>query len=371
MDDPSTHLHFLPDAKRETAGIGVMSGTSLDGIDLVHCRFRESADSAWSHDITRAETRDYTEEWRERLANAHTLDAERYARLDAEYGHLLGEAIREFAQTCPGAPAFAACHGHTIFHRPEWGFTAQIGDGETISSHIGFPLVCSFRNKDIALGGQGAPLVPFGEKHLFPACRLFLNLGGFSNLTADDIAFDVSPCNFALNWAARRADPDLACDRDGRLAREGKCNHALVEKLNALDYYHRPAPKSLGREWFETEFQPPLEEASIPPADLLRTLCRHIAVQIRRAVEQQNVRDTGILITGGGARNVFLIECIGAELALLGVSARPASQELIDYKEALIFAFLGLQTLLGRPNILTSVTGARSAAVAGSIHLPR
>lgn len=353
-------------------GIGLMSGTSLDGVDVAYCQFDCNDGGSWTYELLQAATVPYPKEWRARLESLQNETAETYARTDVEYGHYLGQLLADFIATHPLQPDFVASHGHTIFHQPENAFTAQIGDGETISSHLPCPLVTNFRNKDVALKGQGAPLVPFGEKFLFPDCRLFLNLGGFSNISSDGCAFDVSPCNFAMNWAVQRYDPNLEFDRDGLLARAGNFNEELFEKLESLHYYKQTPPKSLGREWFEEHFLPLLtEEKNADPRDVLRTLCHHIASQISRAVASIGIRDTKILVTGGGTRNSFLTQLIEEKLHEQGVSFETnAGPDLIDYKEALIFAFLGLQVLLGRPNILTAATGATAAAVAGSIHLP-
>lgn len=349
-----------------------MSGTSLDGVDLAYCQFAVEGTEAWSYQIQKAVTRSYSPEWRRRLETLQDENAETFARTHIEYGHLLGSLLEDFIGSNNLKSQFVASHGHTIFHQPEEKFTAQIGDGETMATYLPCPLVTNLRCKDVALGGQGAPLVPFGEKHLFADTRLFLNLGGFSNLTFDGAALDVSPCNFALNWVVRQMNPDLEYDQDGLVAREGKLLPELLEKLNALEYYHRPLPKSLGREWFEQNFLPLLlEPTKRTPKDLLHTLAVHIADQIFRAVEASGIRDSEIIVTGGGARNRFLADLLEERLAKLNVRfSTGTSSYLIDYKEAMIFAFLGLFTLTGRANTLQTATGARSPSPAGSIHLP-
>jgi anhydro-N-acetylmuramic acid kinase len=353
-------------------GIGLMSGTSLDGVDIAFCQFVIDRSGVWSYQIEKAVTRAYPEEWRRRLATVQDESAEIYARTDVEYGHHLGALLQDFIASHNLSPQFVASHGHTIFHQPGARFTGQIGDGETMAAYLPCPLVTNFRNKDVALGGQGAPLVPFGEEHLFPDTRLFLNLGGFSNLSHDGAALDVSPCNFALNWAVRELDPSLEFDPDGQNAREGKLLPDLLKKLNALDYYHRPAPKSLGREWFEEHFLPLLTEpARTAPRDVLHTLCEHIAEQIFRAAEATKIRDAAIIVTGGGSNNRFLADLLEEKLGRLGITFSDAtSAYMIDYKEALIFAFLGLHVLVGRSNTLPKATGARAPSPAGSIHLP-
>ncbi len=353
----------------EYHGIGVMSGTSLDGVDIAHCVFHREPDETWRYEILHAAAVEYSPEWVDRLANLHNAGAAEYARTNVEFGHHLGRLIKDFLETNGLAPDFAACHGHTIFHQPERGFTAQIGDGETLSAHLECPVVTNFRNKDVAAGGQGAPLVPFGEKHLFPGTGLFLNLGGFANITGGGAAFDISPCNFALNAVARLTGQTY--DADGNLARRGELLPDLLERLNQRPFYQQPPPKSLGREWYEREFEPLLRSADGKPEDLAHTCCRHIAFQIGRAVDTLGVRDTRILITGGGARNRFLMERLEEELRARNVVPEgDAGPFVIDFKEALIFAFLGLRTLQGLTNILPSATGAVRPVVGGSIHLP-
>lgn len=349
-----------------------MSGTSLDGVDIAYCQFATDDGDTWTYQILKAVTRSYSKEWRQRLEILQKASAADYARTNVEYGHLLGSLLKDFIESHNLVPEFVVSHGHTIFHQPTNGFTAQVGDGETMAVSLPCPLITNLRNKDVALGGQGAPLVPFGEKHLFPNTRLFLNLGGFSNLTFDSSALDVSPCNFALNWVARRVDPMLEYDPDGRNAREGNLVPQLLEELDSLDYYRQSGPKSLGREWFEQHFLPVLAApAQKAPKDALHTLCVHIARQVVRAIEGSGVRDTEIIVTGGGLRNVFLAELLEKELSALGIAfSTKTSSYLIDYKEALIFAFLGLQVLRGCHNTLSSATGAREPSPSGSIHLP-
>ncbi|MEM7039305.1 MAG: anhydro-N-acetylmuramic acid kinase, partial [Bacteroidota bacterium] len=267
-------------------------------------------------------------------------------------------------------PQFVASHGQTIFHQPEKTFTAQIGDGETMVRYLDCPLVCNFRNKDVAHGGQGAPLVPFGEKWLFPDYRHFLNLGGFANLTVGETAFDVAPCNMALNWLTSTMVPPLAYDADGALARAGEMNYELYEALEQLDWYQLPPPKSLGTEWFEAQVLPLISNADLPVQDRLKTYVMHVVSRVTVALRDLEVREAPLVITGGGAHNGYLIEELARSVAGLGISVAEVPTSVIDFKEAIIFAFLGLNTLLGRPNIVAEATGADKAVTGGSIHLP-
>ncbi len=352
-------------------GIGGMSGTSLDGLDVADCSFRrDEASGRWTFEIHRAETLPYPAEWEALLAGLHTRSAAAYARTHVAYGRFLGERLAGFLAEHDLRPDFVASHGHTIFHRPEDHWTAQLGDGETTAAFLPCPLVTNFRNKDVALGGQGAPLVPVGERELFPDCGLFLNLGGFANLTAGEIAYDVVPCNFVLNRLARRSDPKLGYDCDGALARRGGFNAGLFEQLESLDYYHRPPPKSLGREWLEANVYPIIDDIALTPEDVLHTFCRHIASRVAGAARRARLGDSTVMVTGGGAGNTFLCECLRDALGELKIGFHEVDSQTIAFKEALIFAFLGLLALRGEPNTSARVTGARTDAVCGSIHLP-
>ncbi|MCB9236178.1 MAG: anhydro-N-acetylmuramic acid kinase [Bacteroidia bacterium] len=351
-------------------GIGVMSGTSLDGLDLAFCEFTET-ETGWTFEILQADTCPLDAKWHDRLYLLDEQSAETYAKMNIYFGHFLGEQIRDFIQKYDLKPQFVACHGQTIFHQPQRNFTAQIGDGETIASFLSVPLVTNFRNKDVALGGQGAPLVPFGEKYLFPENKVFLNLGGFANLSTGLLGFDVCPANMVLNWLARRTKAGLKYDKDGLIARSGRVMDDLLWNLEDLPFYRQKPPKSLGKEWVEENIYPMLVRSEAEHPDQLATLVEHIAIQVAKSLERLQVRDEEVMVTGGGALNVYLMERIAHHLKGNGNSLRQeVGRDLIEYKEALIFAFLGLQTLLGRPNILQTVTGARESASCGSIHLP-
>ena len=346
-----------------------MSGTSLDGIDLAYCEFSEN-EGQWRFDLLAAETIPYDEQWYARLLHLDTQDGITFAKTNIYLGHQFGRVLRDFIGRNELKPDFVGSHGHTIFHQPEKNFTVQIGDGETIAAYLPCPLVCNFRNKDVAMGGQGAPLVPFGEKHLFADEKLFLNLGGISNLSFEGKAFDVSPCNMALNWLAANLEPSLSFDPNGENARSGKMNYDLYEALEALPYYSKTGPKSLGVEWFNAEVLPLIANPEIPVEDRLRTFVLHIVSRLTSAFRELGANNQQLVVSGGGAHNTFLVEELQKSIAPLGISFKQIDRGVIDFKEAIIFAFLGLQTMLGRPNILASVTGAKLDLCGGSIHLP-
>lgn len=355
-------------------GIGLMSGTSLDGIDLAYCEFRES-NGQWSFDLLRGETVPMDEMWQSRLAHLDQVDARTYARTHVYWGHHLGKTVAEFIDRHSLEPQFVASHGQTIFHEPARNYTAQIGDGETMVTYLPCPLVCNFRNKDVAMGGQGAPLVPFGEQVLWPDVNLFLNLGGIANLSRvgeqDKVkAYDVAVANMALNWLSRQLESPQAYDRGGMVARTGQLQPDLLRALEQLDYYQQTGPKSLGTEWFEAQVMPLIRNDAYPVMDRLFTYVHHLVGQVAASVQQVGGGGGSLMVTGGGARNTYLMEELTQALAEQNVTLVATSEEVIDFKEAIIFGLLGVMTLLGQSNTLSSVTGARQAAPGGSIHLP-
>ena len=353
----------------------MMTGTSLDGIDLVYARFDSRDGEQWEFELLEAEEVPLDEKWYARLRCLDTADARTYARTHVYWGHHLGQVLRDFIQRHGLKPQFAAAHGQTIFHEPHRNYTAQIGDGESMVTYLDVPLVTNFRNQDVALGGQGAPLVPFGERHLFPQRDLFLNLGGFANLSihpesGKPLAFDVAAANLAFNWLARTLDPPLPYDPDGQIAAQGTLQPDWLAELDALDFYAEAPPKSLGTEWFEAAVLPLLVREDISVADKLHTYGVHLAGQVARALRAHRGQGGAMVVTGGGARNKFLRKELIKALKPSGIVLAEVDNAVIDFKEALIFAFLGLHTLLGRPNVLGSVTGAAYDNLGGSIHLP-
>jgi anhydro-N-acetylmuramic acid kinase len=281
-----------------------------------------------------------------------------------EYGRLLGNFVKNFIKEYQIKADFVASHGHTVFHQPDKGFTAQIGDGAAIAAVAQLPVVCDFRTMDVALGGQGAPLVPIGDKLLFSDYHYCLNIGGIANISFDENgtrkAFDISPANMALNYFADKIG--LPYDKDGELSKKGQLKNNLFQELNALDFYQIHSSKSLGREWFETFFLPIVLKYNYSVEDSLRTLVEHIAFQIGKVCKKQG----NILITGGGAKNKFLIECIFKYTPSCQICIPDTL--LIDYKEALIFAFLGLLRMEEQVNCLKSVTGAGKDSIGGAVY---
>lgn len=345
--------------------IGLMSGTSLDGLDIAYCEFEKRG--TWSYKIGHVKTVKYTSRWKEKLSFAFRLKKQELAELDQEFGKFIGTEIRKFVRAKRLKADLVASHGHTVFHQPQKGFTLQIGSGKEIAALNKLPVACDFRLGDVALGGQGAPLVPIADKFLFFEYDFCLNLGGFANISYEKsrkrIAFDICPVNIVLNDLAGRLGKVF--DRGGKIASNGKVHVQLLKKLNVLSFYKARPPKSLGREWIEKEFLPVLDSFSISEQDKLRTVVEHCAIQIALAVNSElRTPDSQLLVTGGGAYNTFLINRI-SQLAKVKVIL--PDDKTIQFKEAMAFAFLGVLKWRGEINILKSVTGAKRNSSGGKI----
>ncbi len=346
--------------------IGIMSGTSLDGVDLAHCTFTGDG-SDYSFSLGACETIPYPAFWIEKLKTLPSSTALDYAETHTAYGRYIGELTSEFIKKYQLETDFVASHGHTIFHNPGKKYTSQIGEGAAIAAECGLAVVCDFRTGDVAAGGQGAPLVPIGDELLFSKYNYCLNLGGFANISMQingkRVAFDISPANIILNHIAHLEGK--AFDENGRLASEGRIDFNLLDTLNSLNYYKTPPPKSLGREWIEKEILPLLGLANLSHKDILSTFCEHIAFQIAACFPSDQHKQ--MLVTGGGAFNTFLIDRIATHTSVELIIPEP---DIINFKEALVFAFLGLLRMQAKPNCLASVTGATKNVLGGAVYLP-
>lgn len=347
--------------------LGMMSGTSLDGLDLACCRFTK-LDDHWKFEVLASETVAYHPEWFTKLAQAWKLEGASLNELHQNYGSYLGVQAHEFLKKNQLKADLIASHGHTVFHRPEQGITLQIGHAGRIADITGVCTVNNFRQEDVAKGGQGAPLVPIGDRLLFPDYTVCLNIGGIANLSFDQlgqrVAFDVCPANQLLNYLAQKLN--MPFDKNGEIAAKGAKIPQLLNQLNALEYYSLPYPKSLGREWVEAEVFPLVDQHGYQIVDVLHTCCLHIAKQIAQSAN--DAPKGTMLVTGGGAWNDFLMEHIRQFCTHM---VEIPSAELINYKEAIIFALLGLLRLREEINCLASVTGASSDSSAGDIYYPQ
>lgn len=354
--------------------VGLMSGSSLDGLDIAFARFEEGA-GKWRFDMEETSCVPYPEVWKKNLSGLTNLSARDYLLMHSAYGHYLGSCVNDFLEEKNLAYQIQliASHGHTAFHLPTRHMTAQIGDGAAIAAVTGIRTITDFRSTDVALGGQGAPVVPIGEKLLFPEYDFFLNLGGIANLSAKAdkfTGFDICPANRILNLLV--AHTEKGFDENGMLASRGTVNDALLNQLNDFSYYKKHFPKSLSNEFGLEEIFPVVKQAALSLQDALRTYTEHIVVQVKRGVlllkEEMNLNDKlRLLITGGGAHNRFLTNRLEEELLYAGVSCIRPSNQLIDFKEALVIALMGALRWREEINVMHSVTGASKDSINGAI----
>lgn len=349
-----------------------MSGSSLDGLDIVFAEIHVSG-GVWGFEIVAADCYAYDDAWQHSLQTATTLNALDYALLHTNYGHYIGAAVNRFIEEkgLHYKVGLIASHGHTTFHVPQQKMTAQLGDGAAIAAVTGLPVISDLRALDVAFGGQGAPIVPIGEKLLLPQYQLFLNLGGIANvsMTSNEtyIAFDVCPANRVLNLIA--AESGLAYDAGGALAATGTVQHELLKKLNSLPYYQQPYPKSLANNFGTDEVYPLIKTFNLSQADALHTYVAHIVTQIQNAVAHADasLQPRKMLVTGGGAFNVFLVEQLQQALQPIGIEVVIPDSYLIQYKEALIMGLIGVLRWRQEYNVLSSVTGASRDSIGGAV----
>lgn len=358
---------------KEYKVVGLMSGTSLDGVDLAYCLFRKD-NRKWSFEIMQAETIVYDNYWKNHLRNLHKTDALTFVKTHADLGKYFGGLVKKFIQKNAITPRMISSHGHTIFHQPHNGFTFQIGDGAQISAATGIDTVCDFRSKDVAFGGQGAPLVPVGDRLLFPEFDFCLNLGGFANISFEKnkqrIAYDIVPVNMALNELI--SEINLEYDDKGNLSSKGNIHKNLLFDLNKIEFYSLSPPKSLGKEWYEKNIEPLVKNFSISLNDRLRTVIEHISQQIALTINKHSELKTAliptVIVTGGGAHNDFLIKCISAKAK---ANIIIPDKKIVDYKEAIIFGFLGVLRITNEINVLQSVTGSIKEHIGGALYSGR
>lgn len=350
--------------KNNVTVLGVMSGTSLDGLDLALCHFKKE-ENRWNYEIWETQTIPYPRNMSNQLTDSIHYSGEKLAALDFQYAKLVATLITKFLGDLKVKPDYIASHGHTVFHQPSRGFTTQIGNGAAIAALTGITTISDFRTTDVALGGQGAPLVPIGDELLFGQYRACINLGGFSNISYafgnQRIAYDISPCNLPLNQLAIQMG--LTFDRNGTIAAQSHPDKNLIAALNQLEYYQREAPKSLGYEWLQSSFSPILEQADISIPQKIRSVTEHIVIQLSNVINALPIGD--IMITGGGAHNKFLIDRLKA---LTDRKLIIPEKRIVNFKEAIIFALLGILRVREEVNCYASVTGASKDSCCGAIY---
>lgn len=355
--------------------IGLMSGSSLDGLDIVYCEISEENNN-WIYKILKSSCTPYPQQWQQRLKNLVLQDAITYLKTDVFYGHYLGELVNNFIKenNLKDKIDFIASHGQTIFHQPENKMTSQIGDGAAIAAECVIPVVCNFRTMDVALGGQGAPIVPIGDKLFFSDYNFCLNLGGISNISfkvnaEKIIAYDICVVNLILNSLAQELNMEY--DEHGKNASAGMLNQDLLNELNACWYYQKDYPRTLGGGFVGRVLIPIIRKYKISVQDKLRTYCEHIAIQIKNEIEKIYQKEGvtkkpnhTMLVTGGGAFNTFLMEKIREHSS---VKIILPDEETIKFKEALIIALMGVLRMRNENNCLSSVTGASRDNTGGEV----
>ena len=343
-----------------------MSGTSLDGLDITHCIFQKLK-SGWKYTLSKYATVKYPAQWLNKLSKAHTLGGEELIALDAAYGSYLGKVTLDFIRRHQLKVDFISSHGHTVFHQPPKGFTYQIGNGYSLFAASGFPVVCDFRMQDVALGGEGAPLAPVGDKFLFNEYDVCLNLGGIANLSVElkgkRYAFDICFCNMGLNYLASEVSKSF--DKDGAMAARGTVDNNLLKALNKIYLKFQVKRPSLAREIFENQIKPLLENENISVQDRLCTFTESAAREISKAIISSK-GNAKVLCTGGGTFNSFLIARMlhhgGDDITFI-----IPEEEVIKFKEALVFGFLGVLRVREEINCLKTVTKAVRDSSAGAM----
>ncbi|WP_190809233.1 anhydro-N-acetylmuramic acid kinase [Flagellimonas sp. S3867] len=351
--------------------LGLMSGTSLDGLDLAYCHLWQ-VNNRWEFSIEKNKDVSYETELKNSLKNAIYLSEKEHGQLHKDYGVWLGNQARNFIEEHHLEVDFIASHGHTSHHRPEDGITFQLGDGQLLANTSGKQVICDFRTKDVSLKGQGAPLVPIGDQLLFSSYDFCLNLGGISNMSFEKdgnrIAFDIGLANMPLNYITQKLGLDY--DENGKLAGSGKLDEELLQKLNQLEYYKLPYPKSTGYEWFTEKIVPLIEASNAWENDLLHTFIHHNNEQIAIEVQRHSVKPQNkLFVTGGGALNRFFVDTLRVKLGNT-VEVVVPDKTLISYKEALVFALMGVLRVENEINVLSSVTGATQDSCSGEIFFP-
>ena len=349
--------------------LGVMSGSSLDGQDMSVVEFREEK-GKMHYKIIDAITIAYPENLRKRLSKAPSMSAK---KLMIDYTKALSTIVQRWIKKKGHEFDFVSSHGHTIFHYPEKGLSKQIGNGGVLAKLTGYPVVCDFRNGDIALGGQGTPMAPLADRDLFPGHDMYLNMGGIANITfflkGKMSAYDICPCNQLLNYLSNQKGK--AFDQDGKWASKGNINEALYHALGSNPYYQLSAPKSMDNQWIRENVFIVLDAFTIPIEDKLNTVAHFIVEKIMLEIQQQGYnKKCSLFVTGGGTHNIYLAELLKEKMSIIGVHLIVPNPQIIDFKESVLIAYAGYLRILEQSNMISEVTGAKRDSIGGCIYLP-
>lgn len=352
-----------------------MSGSSLDGLDIVYVHLH-AVRGQWSYTVEATDCMPYEASWQAALQSAPALSGLGLQRLHTAYGKYTGDAVNAFIaqHALEMRVDFIASHGHTVFHEPEHNMTFQLGDGATIAATTGMVVISDLRAMDVALGGQGAPIVPIGDQLLFAPYKAWLNLGGIANISIrqkeDTIdAFDICPCNQLLNRLANTLGQ--AFDGEGSIAASGRVDKSLLSELNELAFYGVEPPKSLSNTFAIDHLMPILNASAASTEDKMATVVHHISQQIAYCLPESGLLQEGeetpkLLVTGGGALNTFLITKISEAARLKGWELSVPDEETIQYKEAIVMALIGALRWREENNVFNVTTGASRNSVGGA-----
>ncbi len=353
-----------------------MSGSSLDGLDIAYCEFQVDKKAITDWKLLEATTANYPEKWTARLQHLPEQNARTLARTNVYFSRFMADLVNDFIQEHKIQPDLIASHGHTIFHEPDRLMTLQIGDGATLAALTGISVASDFRTQDIALEGEGTPIAPAADRFLFPGYDFYLNIGGIANVTCNAngryIAFDTSPANQILNMLA--AELGLPYDKDGQIARSGKLNIELIDQLEQFAYFQQDYPKSLDNNWIREHVLPTFAIAESPVADLLHTavhfISKHIGESLKNIIRKEHLHKDKytMLVTGGGGFNTYLMECIQTDCQAVNTEIILPERDIIDYKEAILMALMGVLRVEHIPNCFSSVTGAKRDSIGGALY---
>ncbi len=354
--------------------LGIMSGSSLDGLDIALCKFNGLDRNKLSFSVEKAVSVSFPTELYERLKSSTSLSTSDLFKLEVSFSKFCAKSVYEHMISSSLKIDYIAFHGHTIFHFPEDGFTTQIGNGSIIAAETGIPCITDFRAKDIALGGQGAPLAPIVEHYLYPGYDLYFNVGGIANLSLHKedciLSFDSCPCNQVLNYLSTQIG--LPYDDKGSLARKGTISRALIMKWDQLDYFARPTPKSMDNSWVKEIFIEVMDKTEISREDKLATMTEFIAMRLTcdvRALIPESQRLISGFITGGGTYNEYLVERIREHMKTIPLRLVIPDEDTINFKEAILMALMGYLRVNKIQNTIPSVTGASQPTIGGAIYL--
>ncbi len=357
--------------------IGLMSGSSLDGLDIAYCHFEWDGEAIKSWQLLQAETIPFSEIWQRRLSVLPQQNALTFAQTDIYFSYYMGELLNGFIQEHQiNKIDFVASHGHTVFHDPSRRYSVQIGNGNALAATIGKTVVCDFRMQDVALYGEGAPLAPLADAYLFPGYDFYMNIGGIANLSANCngkwVAFDIAPANQLFNFLATQLE--MPFDKDGEIARRGKVHPEFLKDLQSFDYYQKTYPKSIGNEWISKAILPLFIASGLSIDTQMATALALLTNETLAAVdlickkEQFTKEKMSMLLSGGGTHNTFLVEELKAKLASRNIELIVPEKAIIDFKEAVLMALLGLLRLEKIPNSMPDVSGAKKATINGGVY---